>query len=88
MKLGEADIFEVFQRNDWLSFGIQLATGVASIYYGWKLGSRYGVIGSVAGAAVLPVAVKIPENYILRRTLDPIYLREVVEQAQPSLLEE
>lgn len=81
----DQSIFDVFQRKDWLSFGIQLATGVASVYYGWQLGSRYGLAGSIAGAAALPVAVKVPENYILRRTLDPIYLREVVEEAQPAL---
>ena len=87
--LGETNPFESFNTKDWAAFGIQTFTAIASIFYGWRIGKQYGgTVGAVLGAAGLVVVVKIPEVYILKETLDPIYLRETetdYEKSQESI---
>ena len=68
-------IFSLFSAKDWVAFAAQVSAVAASAYYGWKAGKGYGgVAGGIAGALVLPSATNYAARYVLKKTVNPIYL--------------
>lgn len=71
----EDSIFRLFSFRDWASFGAQLSVAGASAYYGWKAGKDYGgIVGGVAGLLILPQVTNYAARYVLKKTVNPIYL--------------